>query len=454
MTDHTDEAEKLSELLADALTADAIETDLLLRYSREPASLGADERQRVESYLAASPAHRDRLRVLTRIASSPGGILGGGQAASLPEEEAAKVIPISSHPRWRTRAPLIGFALAASLALAVLYGRDAGLDPVGQPAVQIADDGAAAGEPLATPEGGLWEIEVAPDLSPHEPEVQIAREADDVVTPTLGPTPVEPEDAALAPEPALVIAEATPPPAPAPEPRPDVVRQPEPEAIPDEIVTGEPIVIAMNISGPLLYTPPTGSAALESLGGLRSSAPGMPKLQALAPTHVGQTLHASPTLYWYSSVETNARVDFVLADRVSVDPALEFTVASPVPPGIHAVRLEDHGVVLAPGVEYRWFVTIAAAGGDPSADIVTRGAIERVAPRTELQARLEAAEPSERGQIYAEQGLWYDALAFVSEGVESTPLDERLRELRAELLEQAGLQEAADFDRSAVATTR
>jgi hypothetical protein len=113
MTDHTDEAEKLSELLADALGAGAIETDLLLRYSREPGSLEAGDRERVEAYLAAAPAHRDRLRVLTRIASSPGGILGGGQAASQTEQEAAKVIPISSHPRWRTRAPLIGFALAA-----------------------------------------------------------------------------------------------------------------------------------------------------------------------------------------------------------------------------------------------------------------------------------------------------------------------------------------------------
>jgi hypothetical protein len=210
----------------------------------------------------------------------------------------------------------------------------------------------------------------------------------------------------------------------------------------------------MNISGPLLYTPPTGSAALESLGGLRSSAPGMPKLQALAPTHVGQTLHASPTLYWYSSVETNARVDFVLADRVSVDPALEFTVGSPVPRGIHAVSLEDHGVVLEPGVEYRWFVTIAAAEGDPSADIVTRGAIERVVPDTEVQATLDTAEAVELGRIYSEQGLWYDALAFISEAIARAPQDARLRELRATLLEQAGLREAAEFDRSAVETAR
>jgi hypothetical protein len=63
MPERSGESDDLFELLADALIADAIEMDLLLRYSREPDSLGANERQRVEVYLAASPAHRDRLRV-------------------------------------------------------------------------------------------------------------------------------------------------------------------------------------------------------------------------------------------------------------------------------------------------------------------------------------------------------------------------------------------------------
>jgi hypothetical protein len=448
MADHTDEADGLSELLADALTAEAIETDLLLRYGREPASLGADERRRVEGSLAASPAHRDRLRLLTRIATSPGGMLGGGEVASQPAEEPAKVIPIASHPRWRTRAPLIGFALAASLVLAVLYGTNSSLGPGGEPGVQIAEDRAARGGPLAPPQERPPAIEIVPDLSPPVPELQIAREADELVSPAPDPTPVEPEQKA-APEPALLIAEITPPPAPAPEPQPEAVPKPEPEAVPDDLVTGQPIVIAMNISGPLLYTAPAGSAELEILGGLRNAGPGMPTIQALAPAHVGRTLHASPTLYWYSSVQTDARVDFVLADRVSIDPALEFTVASPVPAGIHAVRLEDHDVVLDPGVEYRWFVMVSAGDGDPSADIITRGAIERVVPSVEIKARLEVAEPGERGRIYAEQGLWYDALAFISEGIGREPADARLRELRAELLWQVGLREAASHDRAA-----
>jgi hypothetical protein len=359
------------------------------------------------------------------------------------------VVQIASHPRWRTRAALIGAALAASLALAVLYGTDTRLGSAGQPAVQIADDETVTGDSLALPQDPPPGLDAAPDLSPHAPKVQVALEADEAVTPTYDPAPGEPEGDVLAPEPALMLAEATPPPAPAPAPQPDVARQPEPEVIPDELAVGEPIVVAMNIGGPLLYTPPAGSAALEYLGGLRSSGPDMPILQALAPTHVGHTLRASPTLYWYSSMETDARVAFVLADTVSVDPALEVTLASPVPAGIHAVRLEDHGVLLEPGTEYRWFVTISAVDGDPSAGIVTRGSIERVAPSVELETRLEAAEPGERGRIYAEQGLWYDALAFISEGIGREPEDARLRELRAELLGQAGLREAASHDRAA-----
>ena len=67
-----------------------------------------------------------------------------------------------------------------------------------------------------------------------------------------------------------------------------------------------------------------------------------------------------------------------------------------------------------------------------------------------LEAKLEAAEPGEQGKVYAESGLWYDALASVSQAIEHAPREARLRELRAGLLEQVGLREAATYDRQVV----
>jgi hypothetical protein len=49
--------------------------------------------------------------------------------------------------------------------------------------------------------------------------------------------------------------------------------------------------------------------------------------------------------------------------------------------------------------------------------------------------------------LYAEAGLWYDALSLLSERIEAAPTDADLRRQRAALLEQVGLRQAAEFDR-------
>ena len=57
--------------------------------------------------------------------------------------------------------------------------------------------------------------------------------------------------------------------------------------------------------------------------------------------------------------------------------------------------------------------------------------------------------PTEMGQAvfrYAEAGLWYDAIATISEMIEKTPDDRKLRKQRASLLQQVGLWEVARYD--------
>jgi hypothetical protein len=172
-------------------------------------------------------------------------------------------------------------------------------------------------------------------------------------------------------------------------------------------------------------------------------------LQALAPSHVARTLSARPTLYWYLSEDTDRSLELVLADRISIDPLLEVTMEGPVAAGIHRLQLAEHGIALEPGKEYRWFVSLESNERTASEDLVARGALLVVDEGTELKDALEAAPIGERGRIYAEQGLWYDALDFISRRIEDTPRDAHLRELRANLLEQVGVSEAAYYDRRA-----
>jgi hypothetical protein len=207
------------------------------------------------------------------------------------------------------------------------------------------------------------------------------------------------------------------------------------------------MLLAMNVSGPLAYARPEGAIELGRLGGLRDARPGLLGMQALVPDHVARTSSASPSLFFYLSGDTDRPVEFVIADRISIDPLLKLKLEPPLAAGIHRMELAQHDVVLTPGQEYRWFVRLDAGEGAGSKDIVARGAVFRIEPSDDLVSALAEAPPGERGRILAERGLWYDALAFISASIDRDPEDRRLRELRAGLLDDGGLSAAAEYER-------
>ena len=78
MTEPNERRDRLAAMAADALAQDALEGDLLLRYASDPESLGSEARQRVEVYLAASPAHRQQLASLRRFEDTRRGLVDAG----------------------------------------------------------------------------------------------------------------------------------------------------------------------------------------------------------------------------------------------------------------------------------------------------------------------------------------------------------------------------------------
>jgi hypothetical protein len=107
--------------------------------------------------------------------------------------------------------------------------------------------------------------------------------------------------------------------------------------------------------------------------------------------------------------------------------------------GIHRIRLADYPVKLEPGVAYRWSVTVVPDPDRRSRDILASGTIERVEPSPALAARLQSARKDDLPFIYAEEGIWYDALAALSDLIDSAPEDADLHRQRAALLTQARL---------------
>jgi predicted Zn-dependent protease len=78
-----------------------------------------------------------------------------------------------------------------------------------------------------------------------------------------------------------------------------------------------------------------------------------------------------------------------------------------------------------------------------SSDLVASGVIKRVEPSTDLKEKITRATPASLAAVYAEAGIWYDALAVLSDQIEAQPDNQSLRETRSDLLRQVGLKTAA-----------
>jgi hypothetical protein len=198
--------------------------------------------------------------------------------------------------------------------------------------------------------------------------------------------------------------------------------------------------VATPASNPVYKPVPRGAPTGRVAGGTRGiRQPDLPVLSALVPEHPGLTVREQPTLYWFISGATPLPLEVTLVDPRAPWPVLEVRVAPPLQPGIYGIRLADHGVSLSPGVQYRWFVALIPDADRRSRDILAGGIIERVAPPLDLRPRLAQAASAELPAVYAEAGLWYDALATISELIDATPNDPVLRRHRGVLMSQVGL---------------
>ena len=196
-----------------------------------------------------------------------------------------------------------------------------------------------------------------------------------------------------------------------------------------------------------LYKPPLrGSPAGRVGGGTRGITDRESfSLLVLAPDHVGLTVKEQPCLYWYISKPLPYSFELTVIERKAEKPLFENIIKNPERGGIQSIRLTDYNVHLRRNVQYKWFVTLVTDANHRSKDILAGGIITSVEPSQSLLAKLKAGD-NNAPVIYAEEGLWYDAMETVSGMIDATPNDANLRKLRASLLKDVGLAEAADYE--------
>lgn len=159
-------------------------------------------------------------------------------------------------------------------------------------------------------------------------------------------------------------------------------------------------------------------------------------LTALAPYgHIGKSASTHPTFAWhvpdadtypvqfrlyeYDGTKNNGKGKTIVKETLSSTPGIMTYALSPDSPG------------LTVGQKYIWQVILICNPNSPSQSLVIGTGINIVNPSSEITTKLNKLnDPSVRADIYAEAGLWYDALAEVA----SNPQDPQAQAFTTELI--------------------
>jgi len=165
-------------------------------------------------------------------------------------------------------------------------------------------------------------------------------------------------------------------------------------------------------------------------------------LQVLAPEHAGLTTQGQPTLYWYARTPVAVRFEFSQIDEGKTNTLLKIEHDSKKVAGIQQLDLGDHNISLQPGIVYQWSVTLMDESSRSKSTLAS-GVIERIEPGEGLSSRIEKSHGIDLVNVYAIEGVWYDALETLSSMIDKSPQEKDLVAIRASLLEQVGLHAAA-----------
>ncbi|MEH2400819.1 DUF928 domain-containing protein [Nostoc sp.] len=175
-----------------------------------------------------------------------------------------------------------------------------------------------------------------------------------------------------------------------------------------------------------------------------------PKLTALVPFTEsdevinvwGQTTLERPSWFFYVPYTKNSpyEVEFVLQDQDSNEISRP-PIALPDKPGVIRVSLPSTAPALALNKQYRWFFTINCNKQTISPPTFVEGVIVRVELNPTVVKKLQTTELLKRYAIYAENGIWYDALTILAQLRQKNPEDATLQAEWRHLLGQTHLDD-------------
>ncbi|MBD2341693.1 DUF928 domain-containing protein [Calothrix sp. FACHB-156] len=195
----------------------------------------------------------------------------------------------------------------------------------------------------------------------------------------------------------------------------------------------------------IIYVPPNLKTPLFSRGsGSRSGCAETSLAESkivtlLTPkSYVGQTISARPTVFWYLFKTSAQPIKITLMEPGVIKPLYEQQINSPQA-GIGQLQIP---IELTVGKKYSWSITLICNQKRPSLNPFFSSWIERVSTTSTLENNLTATTSlRDRALIFAQAGLWYDTLTYISQAKTANPQDPTLQTDFLSLLKQIGLTE-------------
>ena len=208
--------------------------------------------------------------------------------------------------------------------------------------------------------------------------------------------------------------------------------------------------------------PPRGAPGRRKGAGTRNECsqwkPEKERLTALVPpTNIGLTISEYPRFWFYVPYPPHnpekptevLQVEFLLLDSDSKQ-VFRRRMLLENTPGVISVALPKNESLLESDRRYQWVFSVVCDPEDPTADDFVKGQVMRqdsLLERVESQLRdgeggdKEVDLLRERAIVYAENGLWYDALTSLAELYGQNPENQRYSRDWVQLLKQVGLDE-------------
>ncbi len=194
-------------------------------------------------------------------------------------------------------------------------------------------------------------------------------------------------------------------------------------------------------------TPPSqGSPSGRQQGGAsRGQCRKFERLTALVPANNGivwgKTTSDRPTFWFYlpNQLTTQTQIEFVLQDSADNYVYHSRFTAPQTQSGLINLPMPANSKPLEVGKTYFWTLSVYCDPSKPSNSVFVKGTIQRVSLDAALQNRLQGATPIEQVNLYAANGIWFEALNILANLYRTHSDRKAIANAWASLLQQVNL---------------